>query len=287
MKDARHRWRAVALACALGLAPGAGAVDTATSEPFLGGFLMDTRVVYPLRVGAWEAVGEHLFDAAELGASVRYQSDLDRERWIDIFFYPVGVVPESHLDSAMRATIRELQGAVGAPGGYDAAEFGEVHAFRVPPPTGGDAGLPVRSVDMALARDGVDYHSAMVLLVDRMYFVKGRFSVAVPGMERGTARETLEAFVAELAAGTYIGSTGRCWSPAPIEALTPGAPPPDDARLASGSGDGGRYPGCVGAEPHNPDVSEGHREIRFEYRAPGETRRDGGRRLAPVRSGVG
>lgn len=319
----------ILLAAALLVAPpGAGAADdgaepvvepaaeAAAADPFLGGFLRETRVVYPLRVGGWEATGERMYDAAELGASVRYQSGDRHDRWIDVYFYPVGVVPPSHVDTAMHDTLRDIESGIGAPGGYLAVEPGRPRAFALPRGDGGDM-LRVRSVDMALVREEGRYHSAMVLLVDRMYYVKGRYSVAADAMGRDEVRRALEAFIAELVAGTYIGSTGSCWSPAPVEALPAGAEAPADARLSIGSdggawlvgdrvlarepdGDGARalalmamgldgrlYPGCVGAEPHNPDVPEGHREIRFEYRAPAGQRRDGGRRLAPSRSGLG
>jgi hypothetical protein len=54
--------------------------------PFLGGFLKETRVLYPLRIGDWEAQGEHLYEQQELGASVRYVHQGDKDRWIDLYF---------------------------------------------------------------------------------------------------------------------------------------------------------------------------------------------------------
>ena len=97
----------LALLALASLAP-AAAGDGEASAPFLGGFLKETRIVYPLQVGEWEAVGERLYDAAELGASVRYRSGTDLDRWIDVYFYPVGVVPDSYLRQAAQASLQEL-----------------------------------------------------------------------------------------------------------------------------------------------------------------------------------
>ncbi|WP_132986488.1 hypothetical protein [Luteimonas terricola] len=259
------------------------------SGPFLGGFLKETRIVYPLQLGEWEAVGEQLYDAVELGASVRYQSGDSLDRWIDVYFYPVGVVPGSHLQQAALATLQDIESNVGRPGGYVDAELGELRRFQVGRVDDKAEAIPALSADMRLVREEGDYHSAVTLLIDRLYYVKGRYSVAAGAMDRSAVRGALEAFIAELVSGTYIGSTGSCWSPAPVEAPPAGAAVPAESRLSitSEGGNGRLYPGCVGAEPHNPDVPEGHREIRFEYRAPGDVRGDGSRRLLPPRAGLG
>ena len=296
----------------------AGDGKDAPPVPFLGGFLEETRIVYPLKVGDWEARGERLYDAAELGASVRYQSGEHLDRWIDIYFYPVGVVPPSHLDQAAQVTLDEIGMGVGAPGGYLEADFGELHEFQVAPDGDGEP-VPARSADMRLQREQGDYHSAVTLLIDRMYYVKGRYSVEAGVLDRPGVRDALEQFVTELVRDTYIGSTGSCWSPAEIHALPPDAEAPADARMSVESGDGGGawlvgtrvlahepegeaaqalallamamdgrvYPGCAGSDPHNPEVTEGRREIRLEYRAPADARPGRGGRSWPSRSGGG
>lgn len=291
-----------------------GAVE-ADSPPFLGGFLRETRIVYPLRVGEWEAVGERVYDAAELGASVRYQVADHTDRWIDVFFYPVGVVPRTHLQQAALAVVQEVTGSAGANGWSD-VDAGPLRAFTVVLP---DAREPLagRSADFRLARDEA-VHSAMALAIDRMYYVKGRFTIAAAELDRDATRVALERFVGDVIKDTYIGSTGGCWAPPAVEALPAGAPAPDGATMAVGEGDDGAwllegrvlardpqgapaqalallamaaegrlYPGCVGADPHNPDVPEGKREIRLEYRAPVVPRGEGGWRLGLPRAGVG
>lgn len=294
------------------------AEEDAASVPFLGGFLEETRVVYPLHVSGWEASGETLYDVPELGASVRYQSDGRRDRWIDVYFYPVGVVPASHLDEAAKATLREIESNVGVAGGYVSADLGPLRSFGVHAGGDSDVLIPARSADMVLEREEGRFTSAVVLLVDRLYYVKARYSVAAGVTERDEARQLLEGFIRELVPATYIGSTGRCWSPAPVEGLPAGAVAPVGARLSATSDTGGAWlvgnrvlahdpdgdqaqalallamamdgrmhPGCIGSEPHNPDVPEGSREIRMEYRAPPTERSSGGQRLLPARSGTG
>ncbi|MEN1927432.1 hypothetical protein WCE37_00240, partial [Luteimonas sp. MJ250] len=135
---------------------------------------------------------------------------------------------------------------------------------------------------------------------DRMYFVKGRYSVAAQAMARDEVRAMLEAFVAAMLRDTYIGSTGGCWSPLAIEVLPADAPAPADAGLSitsdGGNGawavggrvlardpasaeaqvlavlamgmDGRAYPGCVDAEPHNPGGGGGEGGGGVEDREP-------------------
>src|SRR5690554_1627976 len=274
----------LALLALASLAP-AAAGDGEASAPFLGGFLKETRIVYPLQVGEWEAVGERLYDAAELGASVRYRSGTDLDRWIDVYFYPVGVVPDSYLRQAAQASLQDIGSSVGKPGGYARAELGELRRFQVAPADGTAKAIPALSADMRLVRAEGDYHSAVTLLIDRLYHVKGRYSVAAGAMDRGAVRSALEVFTAELVRGTYIGSTGNCWSPAPVEALPDGAAVPAGSQLSITPDDGGGawlvgdrvlarqpegdaaqalallamaaggrlYPGCVGAEPRSEE----------------------------------
>ena len=243
MTVARHVARTLAATLLLVL-PTAAAQEPlpparpAATGPFLGGFLKETRIVYPLSIGEWGAVGEQRYDAPEAGVSVRYQADGDTSRWIDVYFYPVGVVARSHLDRAARGVLADVEAGVG-PGGYLEVEPGPMRAFRVPRRQDDPDPLPARSADMRLLREEGAYNSAMALLIDRLYYVKARHSVEEALMERAAVREALEAFIGELVPRTYIGSTGTCWSPLPVEALPAGDPAPADARLAiEGDGDG-------------------------------------------------
>lgn len=289
---------------------------TEESAPFLGGFLKETRIVYPLRVGDWEAQGEHLYDQPELGASVRYQHGKHGDRWIDLYFYPAGMLPPERVDTDAQRTLDELRGLVGQPGSYEEGDFDALRTFVIP--RDGDDPIPARSAGMRLVRDGEARHSALVLLVHDLYYVKGRYSVDEDALTRDDTRVQLEGFMADIVRASRIASSGACWRPLPIERS---ASLPRDQAVATISGEDGEaiamlvqdrvlaldpegpaahammmtgmalsrraVPGCVGAEPENPSVPEGSREIRLEYRAPDGGRGDPGRRLRGARSAVG
>ena len=297
--------------------------ETAAEDkaPFLGGFLKETRILYPLQLGPWKAVGEHLYEQQELGVSVRYAHGDDVDRWIDLYFYPAGVLSDTQFEQAAQIEREQILQIQGQPGGYGAIDMGALQRFSFAVP--GEGRDQPRSqgyvVDMSYAREGETRNSVMTLLLDRLYFVKGRFSIAGNRMSRRRARKLLEDFIGELSSRLEIVSSGQCWMPLPVEKLEAAAAEPE-AELSSSSGAGpqtewlladrvlardpespgakalmvlgmaaqGRlFPGCGSAEPINPVVPEGMREIRLEFRAPLESGPDPTRRMRGARSGVG
>ena len=40
-------------------------------QPLLGGFLQQSRILYPLQVGEWNATAEHLYEDQQHGVSIR------------------------------------------------------------------------------------------------------------------------------------------------------------------------------------------------------------------------
>lgn len=313
---------AATVSCPLAAAePDAAETDGMTQAaeeraPFLGGFLKETRIVYPLRVGDWEAQGEHLYDQPELGASVRYQHGKHGDRWIDLYFYPAGMLPAERLDTDAQHTLDELRSLIGQPNSYQEGDFDALRAFEIP--RDGEDPIPARSAGMRLVRDGDARHSAMVLLVHDLYYVKGRYSVDEGALTREATRRQLEGFMIDVVRASRIASSGACWQPLPIERSVS---LPKDEAIATISGEHGEavavlmqgrvlaldpegsaaqammmtgmalwdriVPGCTGAEPENPVVPEGSREIRLEYRAPDGGRGDPGRRLRGARSAQG
>lgn len=270
-------------------------------RPFLGGFLKETRVVYPLRIGRWTAEGETLYEDPRLGASVRYRDPAHDDRWLDVYFYPAGVLPAGQLDIDMRATLDELLALAGQTGYYAQMEAGEVGTFPIDLKQSRDVPrVPALSTDLLQVRDtGKPYHSAIVLLSHQLYYIKARYSVEADAMSRHKVRRQLERFVTGLVRETGIASTGECWMPLPIEPIARGAPAPEDTGMSMTDEDDAAYvlpdrvlatdpegstaklmqvlgmvqtgrwfDGCVGADPVNPEVPEGKRELRFEYRAP-------------------
>jgi hypothetical protein len=275
----------------------ADASSAQAESPFLGGFLKETRVIYPLRVADWQAQGEHLYEQQELGASVRYLHNRDKDRWMDLYFYPAGVLTNEQLAATMESTLEGLRLAAG----YSDADIDPVAAIVFTQGSGAQKRkLTAYSSSMRLVREGQTYHSAMVMLVSDLYFIKGRFSVEEKSLSRRATEKQLKKFVAAVVRDSTLRSTGDCWTPPPIvekAVLTEGAPGQSastrkdgtlsavayadriealDARSSeaivmqflSMSMAGRLIPGCGPAEDMNLEVPKGMREIRLEFGAP-------------------
>ncbi|MBA2237510.1 MAG: hypothetical protein H0W24_02235 [Lysobacter sp.] len=302
------KWIAMAGALALSLAASpvvlaAAAAETEqaeAAEPFLGGFLRETRIVYPLAVGARRAMGENRFDSPRDGVSVRYAESEDAE-WIDVYIYPVGVLSPEDVRAAVESERQALeqhwlQGPGAKPG-----DISELRALRLSSKDGGGKETtPAWSLDFTLEVGGIRRNSAMVVAFDNLYLVKARYSTVDPRVSRRQIRRGAEAFVKALLPQLTISSTGRCWQPLPIETLADGPAVPDGSMLSlsaqgettvyvfpdrvlaterAGAGTmaamlagmamlGRLHSGCDGAESLNPEVPEGMREIRIDYRGP-------------------
>ncbi|MET0814060.1 MAG: hypothetical protein ABWX88_02600, partial [Pseudoxanthomonas sp.] len=290
--------------------------DSGRETAFLGGFLKETRVIYPLRIGQWEAQGEHLYQEQELGASVRYIHHKEKDRWIDLYFYPAGVLTEAQFATVVDGTLEGIGLSSGQAGGYSEVDIGE--PVRMALTTGGGKErreVAAYSSSMRLVRDGKTYHSAMVMLVDQLYFFKGRFSAEEKSLSRPATLKQLEGFMESVLRETTVRSAGDCWMQPPIvqkAALLADAP----GQLASNSKDGvlsavayadrvealdaqspeaivmqflsmhlsGRaVSGCGPVEDINQPVPEGKREIRLEFRAPST---EGDPQSSPLRQNV-
>lgn len=293
-------WLAVWLACTV--PPWARAADERVRPPLLGGYLRETRIVYPLAVAGWQAQGETRYEPPELGVSVRYARDAAHAAHVDLYLYPAGEVGASSLDAHMAQTIEELHGLDGQEHGRT-IRFGTVHAERVAL-DGVDAESAdgeMRSASGWMRSGDAKYHTALAIAVRQYHFVKARYSVAADATSEASVRSTLAALVGQLVEQIEIVNTGSCGAPFPLVVIDAGSGFPD-ARLADVTRDEQvralltqdfelvtrdpddpavalleaagkalrqtRYPGCAGETPVEPDVPEGHREIRIEYRAP-------------------
>jgi hypothetical protein len=292
-----------------------------SKSPFLGGFLRETRVIYPLRHDGWEARDEHLYDTQELGASVRYVDGRHADRWLDLYFYPAGVLTPEEFEASMRNE-REALLEAGRPGAaYTDMEMGPTQQFQYrgyrADGRKGDKATGY-SVDLQMAREGIRLHSAMTLQLDRLYFVKARLSTPERDESRESLRRRLEKFVSGLAARVVVMSTGECWMPMPIEPLSakdgkaqglftmdsdgttsaivtrdkvfaadPASIEARGAMLLGMSMTGRLVPGCEPAEELNQPVEEGMRELRLEYRSPEPLHDASSPSLRPVRVGRG
>jgi hypothetical protein len=228
---------------------------------------------------------------------VRYLHDRDKDRWMDLYFYPAGVLTNEQLAATMESTLEGLRLAAG----YSDADIDPIAAIVFTQGSGAQKRkLTAYSSSMRLVREGQTYHSAMVMLVSDLYFIKGRFSVEEKSLSRRATEKQLKKFVAAVVRDSTLRSTGDCWTPPPIvekAVLTEGAPGQSastrkdgtlsavayadriealDARSSeaivmqflSMSMTGRLIPGCGPAEDMNLEVPKGMREIRLEFGAP-------------------
>ena len=219
--------------------------DDAVDDPadmLFGGVLRESRIAYPLAVDAWQAVGEHLFEEQEDGVSVRYMHGTDRDRWVDVYFYPAGTLSDAQFLQAVQ-TEAELIREAHLQAGYADFDLGRLRSFSFA--DGDGRMLDGSALDLAYTVDDVRYSSAMTLLLDRLYFVKTRYSIEESKLSRRDAREQLQAFVARLQPRLAIVNIGD----------GAGALPGQLAELASQCGEAGQ-------------VQPGMRELRLEYDRP-------------------
>lgn len=233
--------------------------EEAAPLPFLGGFLRESHIVYPLKVpNGWVMQNEHRYDELESGASVRFQREGDVAGWMDVYFYPIGMISKEQLEKLASAEREQLVGVwkdviIGAP-------LSELGSFNVPlkaaisVPEGRQSRpdtITAYAADFTYKHreNGKRYHSVLVFMVDRLYAIKLRYSAEVDKMSREQVRNEAEAFARNLLPQVEIASTGSCGTPAMAA----------NGKMADG---------CVGDEPIQPLVPEGYRELRFEYPAP-------------------
>ena len=132
-----------------------------------------------------------------------------------MYFYPVGALSDEEV--AMLAG-RERDALKQAwMQGPDAKEddLSELHTFAMPLRDGGDKArrITAYSVDLTYAHEGSRRNSAMVVLFDRLYMVKARFSVEDAALSRRKARKLLEDLTTRLAPKLAFSSIGQCWMP--------------------------------------------------------------------------
>lgn len=300
------------------------AAAAAEPPPFLGGFLTESRAVYPLKVGHWEAVDEHRYDDPAYGVSVRYRDSREPDRWLDVYFYPAGVVNEDALRQGVEQTREGIAQMGRQSQTYDSVDVGDLKRIVLHTGQGdGRRDLPTYLVPISLSAKGQAYHSVMGLLVLDMYFVKLRYSAPADEIGQWRMNSQSRRFLRELVRTGEVLSTGACWDPLPIikrahldehaegmlmsnsvdgqlasvafsdrvEATDP-ADPASLLMQVMASLTTGRIadPSCVAPENINPQVGDGMREIRMEYRTPSDDDTHGesggvGRNQVSVRQG--
>ena len=198
----------------LGMSGGAGGVDNTSGHDTADGHASGaelpqaSKIVYPLTVGAWLAVGEHLFEEQEYGVAVRYAHGADRDRWIDVYFYPAGVLSDPQFDEAARLEADLIRQAHDEAG--NAFDMGPLDRLESGPADAGAAAYGV-AVDLEYAVDGIAYSSAMVLLLHDLYFVKARYSVERRTLRAGRPATRLKPSSCSCGNDSAIASVGAGW----------------------------------------------------------------------------
>lgn len=176
---------------------GLSANDAGDSEqqPLLGGFLLHSRIQYPLQVGEWSATTEHLYDDPAYGVSIRYAHGEDLDRWIDLYFYPAGRLSPRQFSEAAHEEADGIRLAHREAGNI-AVDMGELQSFS--PGGNGANALDGVAMDLGFTCDDIAYSSAMTLTLDRLYFVKARYSIEEARLSRRDTLQQLQAFVTAL-----------------------------------------------------------------------------------------
>lgn len=233
--------------------------DEEDAAPFLGGYLRESHVVYPLKVPVgWEMLSEHRYDEPEYGASVRFHRVGDESAWMDVYFYPMGVLKAEQVAQLAASERNNLVAAWKE--SFTGTPLSPLSTFSVPlnavvsVPAGRQprpSAVTAYEADFTYVHkdNGKRYHSVMVFMVDRLYAIKLRYSAEATKLGRAQARKETEDFARYLLPQLDITSTGNC-----------GLPDMAENRQVAG--------GCVGQEPIQPAVLEGRRELRFEYAPP-------------------
>lgn len=295
MKRARTWSRQLLLLASLmGSAASAAEPVRPATPSFLGGFITESRVLYPLRIGDWQAESERRYDDPADGVSIRYKDPGHAERWMDVFFYPGGTLSEEQVREVARGTLRELESLpVIANSNYTRVQSGKLHSLKL----AGDPPRKAYSAALQMDSAGVSRRSGLGLMLKDLYLVKIRYSAPAADLRASTMQRQLHALLQALDTRSSVTSAGDCWSPLPIierPSLDPKADgvmmmqetngtlevvvfadrvevlraDADAARLMSlmGATMVGRItPGCVPEEEINPEVADDMREIRLEY----------------------
>ena len=293
--------------------------------PLLGDYITDSRALYPLRVGDWEAVGEKRYEQQELGVSVRYQDTRKPDRWMDLYLYPAGTLFDPAFAQVFQHGVDEITHIARERKAGD-VRLGQTRVFATAPTAGegmlGDLALKARSFVMEMPMRDKRYRSALAMTVRDLYFIKVRYSVEADGVSDEDVQRQAEAFLAGFAADVRVLNTGRCRQVLQVRPMPAGGARPPDVLASSNDGredemwifDDAVYlrPAviarseqadrlqseaqsirnvlrgrCVSAEAMEIVVPDGMREIRFEYRLPDADSDGSTPRLRSPRSGVG
>lgn len=311
-------WAATAVA-------GAVAAEADAPPPLLGHYITDTRALYPLRVGDWEAAGEKRYEQQELGVSVRYQDSRRPDRWMDLYLYPAGVMFDPVFEQVFQQSVEEIVQIARS------RRAGEVHAgrarvFATVPAAGagllGELAVKARSFALDMPLGDARYRSALAMTVRDLYFIKVRYSVQAESAADDDVQGEAETLLAGFVASVRLLNAGHCRQVLQVRAIRQGQARPGALLASTNDGredemwitDEAVYlrgevierqaqaarlrdeaqairdvlrGHCVAPDAMDMAVPDGMREIRFEYRLPPERSDGSAPRLRGQRTGVG
>ena len=325
MKAAIRRIAVIAAVALSVVSAGALAAEADAPPQLLGHYITDTRALYPLRVGDWEAAGEKRYEPQELGVSVRYQDTRRPDRWMDLYLYPAGVMFDPVFEQVFQQGVDEIvQIARDRQAGE--VHVGQTRVFATMPAAGagllGELAVKARSFALDMPMHDARYRSALAMTVRDLYFIKVRYSVQADRAADEDVQAEAETLLSGFVARVRLLNTGHCRQVLQVRAIPQGQARPE-ALLAS-TNDGREDEmwitddtvylrgeviaqqaqaarlrdeaqairdvlrgHCVAPDAMEMAVPDGMREIRFEYRLPPEGSDGSAPRLRGQRTGVG
>lgn len=318
------RWLCAAALAMVGPVAAEGSAE-APEPPLLGDYITDSRALYPLRVGDWEAMGEKRYERQELGVSVRYQDTRKPDRWMDLYLYPAGVMFDPAFERVFQYSIDEI---VQIARDRNAGDVRLAHArtFATAPVAGegmlGELAVKARSFAMEVPMRDKRYLSVLAMTVRDLYFIKVRYSVEAGSVSDEDVQQQAESFLAGFAEDIRVLNTGSCRQELQVRPMPVGSARPDTVLASTNEGQGDEMwiaddavylrPAiignaatadrlkaeaqsirnalrgrCVSPEAMEILVPDGMREIRFEYRLPAGGSDGTVPRLRSPRSGLG
>ena len=325
MRAAIRRIAVIAAVALSVVSAGALAAEADAPPPLLGHYIIDTRALYPLRVGDWEAAGEKRYEPQELGVSVRYQDTRRPDRWMDLYLYPAGVMFDPVFEQVFQQGVDEIvQIARDRQAGE--VHVGQTRVFATMPAAGagllGELAVKARSFALDMPMHDARYRSALAMTVRDLYFIKVRYSVQADRAADEGVQAEAETLLSGFVASVRVLNTGHCRQVLQVRAIPQGQARPGAVLASTNDGredemwitDDTVYlrgeviaqqaqaarlrdeaqairdvlrGHCVAPDAMEMAVPDGMREIRFEYRLPPEGSDGSAPRLRGQRTGVG
>lgn len=198
-------------------------------------------VEYPLQVGDYRFVEEHVYEPGALGVSLNYASEAHPRTRIDLYFYPVGSITLEWLRQQAEGELEGIRRYGRDSGAYRDVRVGELETHRLAVGPAGPEGERV-SAEGVLAVMEIETpesvnHSVYALFPYHLYLVKLRMSEPHERADFDGFRERALGFLRAALVESEVLSTGGCWRELPIERIEPGQAWPEGMLISSARSD--------------------------------------------------